>query len=76
VTDPTIVARAMGATLFVARHDMTQIAEVDAAIKTLAAAGLHFTGAVLNGFDPRKARWGYGGGYGYGYRYDYKTRGD
>jgi len=76
VTDPTIVARAMGATLFVARHDMTQIAEVDAAIKTLAAAGLQFTGAVLNGFDPRKARWGYGGGYGYGYRYDYKTRGE
>lgn len=70
VTDPVIVARNTGATIFVARHDVTHLGEVEATIKTFSAAGLRLSGAVLNGFDPRKAR----GGYGYGYRYDYKQR--
>lgn len=76
VTDPVIVSRSTGATIFVARHDVTQLAEVEASIKTFSAAGLRLSGAVLNGFDPRKARgrYGYGYGYGYGYRYDYKQR--
>lgn len=74
VTDPVIVARAVGATILIARHDMTPEGEIEAAIKTFAAAGTRIAGAVLNGFDPRKARAGYGYGYGYGYRYDYKKR--
>ena len=76
VTDPVIVARNTGATIFVARHDITHPGEVEATIKTFSAAGLRLSGAVLNGFDPRKARgrYGYGYGYGYGYRYDYKQR--
>jgi tyrosine-protein kinase Etk/Wzc len=72
VTDPVIVARNTGATIFVARHDVTHPGEVEATIKTFSAAGLRLSGAVLNGFDPRKARGRYG--YGYGYRYDYKQR--
>lgn len=74
VTDPVIVARNAGATIFVARHDVTHPGEVEATIKTFSAAGLRISGAVLNGFDPKKARAGYGYGYGYGYRYDYKQR--
>ena len=74
VTDPVIVARNTGATIFVARHDITHPGEVEATIKTFSAAGLRLSGAVLNGFDPRKARGRYGYGYGYGYRYDYKQR--
>ena len=70
VTDPVIIARNTGATIFVARHDITHPGEVEATIKTFSAAGLRLSGAVLNGFDPRKAR----GRYGYGYRYDYKQR--
>lgn len=70
VTDPVILARNTGATVFVARHDKTTIGEVEATQKTMAAAGLKFSGAVLNGFDPKKA----GGRYGYGYRYEYKQR--
>lgn len=72
VTDPVIVARNTGATIFVARHDVTHLGEVEATIKIFSAAGLRLSGAVLNGFDPRKARGRYG--YGYGYRYDYKQR--
>lgn len=76
VTDPVIVGRSTGATLFVARHAVTHLAEVEAAIKTFSSAGLRLSGAVLNGFDPKKAggRYGYGYGYGYGYRYEYKQR--
>lgn len=70
VTDPVIVARKAGATIFIARHDLTHPGEVDATIKVFAAAGLRISGAVLNGFDPKKGRAGYG--YGYGYRYEYK----
>jgi tyrosine-protein kinase Etk/Wzc len=72
VTDPVIVARNTGATIFVARHDVTHLGEVEATIRTFLAAGLRLSGAVLNGFDPKKARGRYG--YGYGYRYDYKQR--
>ncbi len=74
VTDPVILARNTGATIFVARHDQTPLGEVEAAQKTMSAAGLKFSGAVLNGFDPKKASGRYGYGYGYGYRYEYKQR--
>ena len=72
VTDPVILARSTGASIFVARHDKTHLGEVDAAQKAFDAAGLRFSGAVLNGYDPKKA----GGrkGYGYNYRYEYKQR--
>jgi tyrosine-protein kinase Etk/Wzc len=70
VTDPVIVARNTGTTVFVARHDVTHLGEIEASIKTFSAANLNLSGAILNGFDPKKAR----GRYGYGYRYDYKTR--
>lgn len=70
VTDPVIVARNTGSTIFVARHDVTHPGEVEAAIKAFSTSGLRLSGAVLNGFDPRKAR----GRYGYGYRYEYKQR--
>lgn len=74
VTDPVIVARNTGTTVFVARHDVTHLGEIEASIKTFSAANLNLSGAILNGFDPKKARGRYGYGYGYGYRYDYKTR--
>jgi len=74
VTDPVILARSTGASIFVARHDKTPLDEVEAAQKTLEAVGLKFSGAVLNGFDPTKAGGRNGYGYGYGYRYEYKQR--
>jgi tyrosine-protein kinase Etk/Wzc len=74
VTDPVILARTIGTSLFVARHDVSLIGEVDASLKTFTAAGVRLSGAILNGFDPRKAGPGYGYGYGYGYRYTYEKR--
>lgn len=74
VTDPVIIAQETGATIFVARHDLTVPGEIEATIKTFANANLRLNGTVLNGFDPRKSKGGYGYkyGYGYGYRYEYK----
>ncbi|MFN3663848.1 polysaccharide biosynthesis tyrosine autokinase [Yoonia sp.] len=72
VTDPVILARSTGASIFVARHDKTHLGEVDAAQKAFDAAGLRFSGAVLNGYDPKKAAGRKG--YGYNYRYEYKQR--
>ena len=74
VTDPVIVGRSVGATVLVARHDTTPMAEVEAVRKTLNAAGVRLAGAILNGFDPRRGGAGYG--YGYLYRYEYKSRED
>jgi tyrosine-protein kinase Etk/Wzc len=72
VTDPVILARATGATVFIARHDLTSMAEVESSLKIFAASGQKFTGTILNGFDPRKAKSGDAAAY--GYRYDYKRR--
>lgn len=74
VTDPVIVGRSVGATVLLARHDVTPMAEVEAVRKTMNTAGVRLSGAILNGFDPRKARGGYGYGYGYSYRYEYSAR--
>ena len=75
VTDPVVLGRIAGAILLVARHDVTPIAEIEATRRTLESAGLKITGAVLNGYDPRKAGAGRYG-YRYDYRYDYKQRTD
>ena len=74
VTDPVIVGRSVGASILIARHDVTLTAEVDAAIKAFTSSGQRLAGAILNGFDPRKAKAGYSYGYGYGYRYEYRQR--
>ena len=74
VTDPVILARSTGATVFIARHDLTSLAEIEASIKIFSAGGQRFAGTILNGFDPRKARSGDSAAY--GYRYDYKKRPD
>ena len=76
VTDPVIISHSVGTTILVARHGNTPAGEIDASLKIFEAAGSKLTGAILNGFDPKKAKGGYGYGYGYGYRYHYKQRED
>lgn len=75
VTDPVIIARAVGATIGVVRYDETPIAEVAAMVRTLESASVRMNGVILNAFDPRRAK-SRGNGYGYSYRYDYKSRDD
>lgn len=74
VTDPVIIGKFAGSTILVARHDKTSSAEIEAVKKTFANAGLHISGSILNGFDPRKARSVSEYGYSYSYRYSYETR--
>lgn len=71
VTDPLILARATGTSLFVARFDRTPAAEVAAAKKMFETAGLTLRGAILNGYDPARAREG---ARIHGYHYAYHRR--
>lgn len=69
VTDPVILGRTIGTTILVVRHDHTPVAEIDAIRRTLGHSGVRLAGAILNGFDPKKA----GNAYGYKYQYNYKS---
>ncbi|MGR3433956.1 MAG: polysaccharide biosynthesis tyrosine autokinase [Shimia sp.] len=74
VTDPVVIGREVGGVIAVARHDETPPAEFAAVKRTFDTAGIAIAGALLNGFDPRKAaRNGYGAAG--AYRYDYRSDG-
>ena len=73
VTDPVVLGRAAGATIALARFGQTHPAEVLAMKKALEAAGVKLAGAILNDFDPKKARSGRNG-YAYNARYSYASR--
>ena len=75
VTDPVILSRYVSMRLMVVRFGDTKASEIDAVTQQLAVAGVKVAGAILNGFDPKKAGYGYGG-YEYGYRYSYNTKTD
>lgn len=76
VTDPIIIGRSVGATIAVVRFDQTPAGEIEAIKRQFQTAGIRLMGAVLNGFDPRRAASASGYGYGYSYRYDYRGRQD
>lgn len=75
VTDAAVVGRIAGATFFVARHQVTEVGEFAASLRTLETAGVKIKGAILNAFDRRKLKsYGtYGYKYKYTYSYGYKT---
>lgn len=72
VTDPLIIARAVGACIAVVRHDRTHVEEVRELAKAFRSAGRPLAGAVLNGFDPSKTKAGYAYRYRYNYTYRYR----
>ena len=74
VTDPVIVGRQVGSVIAVARFDQTPMREIDAMHRLLRSSGVNVAGAVLNGFDPTRAK--VNSGYAYSYRYEYKSAGD
>ena len=71
VTDPVIVSRYVGMVLLVVEHDKTMPAEIERTINTLDTNGIRIKGAVLNGYDGTKNRYGYGA---YEYQYSYSNR--
>jgi len=73
LTDASIIAQHTGVSLLVARFDETPVGEVEAVLRTFENDGLSFTGAILNGFDPKKSTGGREYYY-QNYRYDYKSR--
>jgi tyrosine-protein kinase Etk/Wzc len=76
VTDPVIVGRQVGATIAVARFDITPLREIDAMHRLLRSSGVNVAGAVLNGFDPARAKVSSGYAYSASYRYEYKSAGE
>jgi len=72
VTDPVVLGREAGTVIAVARFGKTHPAEVQAMQKTLETGGVKVAGAILNAFDPKKARGRSAYGYAYNSRYGYK----
>jgi tyrosine-protein kinase Etk/Wzc len=66
VNDSRSLATASDVTLFVARQEMTSVAEIREAIDIFEKGGSKIDGLVFNGFIPSQIRYGYN--YGYGYR--------
>jgi tyrosine-protein kinase Etk/Wzc len=78
VTDAVIIGRRVGSVIAVARHDVTPLGELEAVRSTFSNAGVSLTAAILNAYDPRRAKGGASrNGYSYGYqnRYSYKRNG-
>lgn len=76
VTDPVIVGRQVGTTIAVARFDVTPVREIDAMNRLLRSSGVTLAGAVLNGYDPARAKAASSYGYTASYRYEYKSAGE
>lgn len=78
VTDASVVGRLVGATFIVVRHQKTELSEIVATKRTLEAAGVTITGAVMNAYDRRNLRGyaRYQSQYGYHYSYAYQTGDD
>ncbi|SFS05225.1 polysaccharide biosynthesis tyrosine autokinase [Yoonia litorea] len=72
VTDPVVLGRAAGAVIAVTRFAQTHPGEVQAMLKVLGTSGVKVSGAILNDFDPKKAKSRGGYGYAYNTRYSYK----
>jgi tyrosine-protein kinase Etk/Wzc len=72
VTDPLLIARTVGSTILVTRFDETPLGEIEAVQKQYLNAGQKLTGAILNGFDPKRVTGG--SSYSYSYRYAYGSK--
>lgn len=72
VADTAVLAPQAGTVFLVARSEISSLGEVQESIKRLNQAGVAVKGAIFNGLDLSKRRYGHGYGYGYkryGYRY-------
>jgi tyrosine-protein kinase Etk/Wzc len=74
VADPLILGRFTDIIILVLRHLKTPVNEVESSLKVLETSGLKITGAILNGYDQKKSKYGtYAANYGYAYTaYNYQ----
>ena len=73
VADTAVLAPQAGTVFLVARSEVTALGEVQESLKRLTQAGVAVKGAIFNGLDLSKRRYGQSYGYGYGYkRYGYR----
>ena len=68
VTDPVVISKYVGANMIAARHKLTAVPELEAAVRIFEGSGKKFMGAILNGFKPDAASKG---GYQYYYNKQY-----
>jgi tyrosine-protein kinase Etk/Wzc len=70
VADTAVLAPQAGTVFLIARSEITSLGEVQESLKRLTQAGVTVKGAIFNGLDLSKRRYGQGYGYKrYGYRY-------
>ena len=72
VADTAVLAPQAGTVFLIARSEITSLGEVQESLKRLTQAGVSIKGAIFNGLDLSKRRYGKGYNYGYkryGYRY-------
>ena len=68
-----VIAPLAGTVFLVARSEVSALGEMQESVKRLNQAGVAVKGAIFNGLDLAKRRYGYGYGYGYKYkRYGYR----
>ena len=73
VADTAVLAPQAGTVFLLARSEITSLGEVQESLKRLTQAGVTVKGAIFNGLDLSKRRYGQSYGYGYGYkRYGYR----
>lgn len=75
MSDTLVLATLVDEVVLVLRANHSNRAEAEAAREYLSAVGCKISGAILNGVDPRRVKFGYGYGYGYGYDQDYQEAG-
>ncbi|MFY9241119.1 MAG: CpsD/CapB family tyrosine-protein kinase, partial [Roseovarius sp.] len=72
VADPIIIAQHDLITIVVARHLQTTAEEIEYTLRRLEMSGIKVSGAILNGYDQKRSKYG-AYSYKYGYYYgDYK----
>ena len=77
VTDASIVGRYAATSFMILRSGSHHLREIQIAFKRFEQNGVKIKGAIFNGVELKKGRYGdkYGNGYKYyGYQYDYKNK--
>ncbi len=77
VTDASIVGRYAATSFMILRSGSHNLREIQMAFKRFEQNGVQIKGAIFNGVELKKGRYGdkYGNGYKYyGYQYDYKKK--
>lgn len=70
VADPIIIDKYSGVNLIIVRHMVTNVNQLEQAVRTFKNSGVTVNGAILNGFNQKYMKYG---NYNYNYSYSYRS---